>query len=65
MARTKSENSVSTKVSELELNQSVSFTNPLQSVAVMVSNLKKREGNADKIFKIKYVEGLVYVTRVK
>lgn len=65
MARKKSDTSVSTIVSEMELNQTVEFANPYQSVAVMVSNLKKKSGNESKIFKIKYEENKTFVTRVK
>lgn len=65
MARKKSDTSVSTIVSEMELNQTVEFANPYQSVAVMVSNLKKKAGNESKIFKIKYEENKTFVTRVK
>jgi len=65
MARPKSDSSVATVVSLLLVNNSIHIENKsLSSVAVMVSNLKKREGQQDKKFKIKQEDGVVIVSRV-
>jgi hypothetical protein len=65
MSRPKSDNSVATLVSLLLVNNSIHIENKsLSSVAVMVSNLKKREGQQDKKFKIKQEDNTVTVTRV-
>lgn len=66
MARHKSSDSVSTKVSNLAVDEFVVFIkNPYSSVAVMVSNLKRKEEHKNKIFKIKQQDGIVEVLRVK
>lgn len=65
MARPISENSISTIVGLLMVNNSVTIEgkNP-QSVAVMVSNLKRKEEHKDKKFKVKQVDGSIIVSRV-
>ena len=65
MARNISPDSVSSKVSELTLGEHLRLNNPYTSVMVMVSNLKKKEAHKDKLFKIKYVDGITTVSRVK
>jgi hypothetical protein len=65
MARQASPDSVSTIVSKINVDETVVFDNPYTSVMVMVSLLKKKEGQASKIFKIKYVDNKTSVTRVK
>lgn len=65
MPRSKSPDSVSTKVAELKEDQSISFTNPYTSVMVMVSLLRKKEEHKNKIFKIKVVKDITTVTRRK
>lgn len=65
MSRPKSDNSVATLVSLLLVNTCVHIKDKsLASIAVMVSNLKKREGQQDKKFKIKQEDGIVIVSRV-
>ena len=60
-----SDNSVSTIVGLLLVNNSIHIENKsLSSVAVMISQLKKREGQQDKKFKIKQEDGVVIVSRV-
>jgi hypothetical protein len=65
MARNISPDSVSSKVSELQVGESLLLENPYTSVMVMVSNLKRKEEHKDKIFKIKSVDATTHVTRVK
>ena len=65
MARKIDPESVSSKVAELTLGENLRFENPYTSVMVMVSNLKKKEAHKDKLFKIKYVDGITTVSRVK
>jgi hypothetical protein len=65
MARNISPDSVSSKVGELTLGEHLSFENPYTSIMVMVSNLKKKEKHKDKLFKIKYVDGVTTVSRIK
>ena len=65
MARKIDPESVSSKVAELTLGENIRFENPYTSVMVMVSNLKKKEAHKDKLFKIKYVDGITTVSRVK
>ncbi len=65
MARKIDPKSVSSKVAELTLEENIRFENPYTSVMVMVSNLKKKEAHKDKLFKIKYVDGITTVSRVK
>jgi hypothetical protein len=49
----------------MELNETIVLNNPYTSVMVMVSNLKRKEGNQDKVFKIKSIDATTSVTRVK
>jgi hypothetical protein len=65
MARNISPDSVSSKVSELQVGESLLLENPYTSVMVMVSNLKRKEEHKDKIFKIKSVDATTHVSRVK
>ena len=65
MARYTSEESVRHKVTKLLVDQSIELDNPYNSVAVMVSMLKRTEENRNKIFKIKIKYGKTFVTRVK
>ena len=65
MARNISPDSVSSKVSELQVGESLLLENTYTSVMVMVSNLKRKEEHKDKIFKIKSVDATTHVTRVK
>ena len=65
MARNISPDSVSSKVADLKLGEHIKFENPYTSIMVMVSNLKKKEINKDKLFKIKHFEGITTVSRVK
>lgn len=65
MARYTSEESVRHKVTKLLVDQSIELDNPYNSVAVMVSMLKRSEENRNKIFKIKIKYGKTFVTRVK
>jgi hypothetical protein len=64
MPQQPSETSVSTLVSKLSVGESVVFKNKKrESVAVMVSNLKRIEEHSLKTFKIKDERGLITVTR--
>lgn len=65
MARHPDPESVSNKVAQMQLNESIVFNNPYTSVMVMVSNLKRKEEHKDKIFKIKSLDAATHVTRVK
>jgi hypothetical protein len=65
MARHINPDSVSSKVSTLEVNEIIEFTNPYTSIAVMISNLKRKEYHKDKIFKIKVIENTTQVIRVR
>ena len=65
MARNISPDSVSSRVSDLKLGEHLRLENPYTSVMVMVSNLKKKDGHKDKLFKIKAVDGTTIVTRIK
>ena len=65
MARNISPDSVSSKVSDLKVGESLLLENPYTSVMVMVSNLKRKEGNQDKVFKIKSIDATTSVTRVR
>ena len=65
MARHINPDSVSSKVSTLEVNEIIEFTNPYTSIAVMISNLKRKEDHKDKIFKIKVIENTTQVIRVR
>jgi hypothetical protein len=64
MPQQPSETSVSTLVSKLSVGESVVFKNKKrESVAVMVSNLKRADEHKLKTFKIKDEKGLITVTR--
>ncbi len=65
MARKIDPESVSSKVADLTLGESVRLDNPYTSVMVMVSNLKKKKGHESKTFKIKFIEEKTIVTRIK
>ncbi len=65
MARHPNPESVSSKVAELELNGVIEFANPYASIAVMVSNLKKKEQHKEKVFKIRYFDEKTRVTRIR
>jgi hypothetical protein len=65
MARNISPDSVGSKVQLLKVNESLKFDNPFNSVAVMVSGLKKKKENENKIFKIKSINQKTIVTRIK
>ncbi len=65
MARHIDPESVSSKVADLKLGEHLRLDNPYTSVMVMVSNLKKKEGNENKVFKIKTVDKITTVTRTK
>jgi len=66
MPRKQEPNSVATIVGLLLVGNDVKIENKsLESVSVMVSQLKRREEHKDKKFKVKQVEGVVVVTRVK
>jgi hypothetical protein len=65
MARKIDPESVSSKVADLKLSESIRLDNPYTSVMVMVSNLKKKKGNESKMFKIKVIDEKTIVTRIK
>ena len=65
MARSISPDSVSSKVADLKLGEHLRLNNPYTSVMVMVSNLKKKKENVDKLFKIKVIDEITTVTRIK
>ena len=65
MARNISPDSVSSKVSELKVGESLLLENPYTSVMVMVSNLKRKEEHKNKVFKIKTIDKQTNVTRIK
>jgi hypothetical protein len=65
MARSISPDSVSSKVADLKLGEHLRLNNPYTSVMVMVSNLKKKKGNNDKLFKVKSIDEKTIVTRIK
>ena len=65
MARHISPDSVSSKVADLKLGEHLRLDNPYTSVMVMVSNLKRKEEHKDKTFKIKAVDEITTVTRLK
>jgi hypothetical protein len=65
MARKIDPESVSSKVADLTLSESIRLDNPYTSVMVMVSNLKKKKGNESKVFKIKVIDEKTIVTRIK
>lgn len=64
MPQEPSKNSVSTLVSQLGIGESVEFKDKKrESVAVMVSNLKRIEEHSLETFKIKDEKGKITVTR--
>lgn len=64
MPQQPSKTSVSTLVSELKVGESAEFKGKKrESVAVMVSNLKRIDEHALKTFKIKDEKGTITVTR--
>jgi hypothetical protein len=65
MARSISPDSVSSKVADLKLGEHLRLSNPYTSVMVMVSNLKKKKENNDKLFKVKSIDEKTIVTRIK
>ena len=65
MARNISPDSVSSKVSELQVGESLLLENPYTSVMVMVTNLKRKEEHKNKVFKIKANDKETNVTRIK
>ena len=65
MARSISPESVSSKVADLKLGEHLRLINPYTSVMVMVSNLKKKKENTDKLFKVKSIDEKTIVTRIK
>jgi len=65
MARKIDPESVSSKVADLTLSESIRLENPYTSVMVMVSNLKKKKGHEKKMFKIKFIDEKTIVTRIK
>jgi hypothetical protein len=65
MARKIDPKSVSSKVADLTLGESIRLDNPYTSVMVMVSNLKKKKGHESKMFKIKFIDEQTIVTRSK
>jgi hypothetical protein len=65
MARHISPDSVSSKVAELKLGEHLRLENPYTSVMVMVSNLKRKKEHENKVFKIKAVDEITTVTRLK
>jgi hypothetical protein len=65
MARNISPDSVSSKVSELQVGESLLLENPYTSVMVMVSNLKRKEEHKNKVFKIKAKDKETNVNRIK
>jgi hypothetical protein len=65
MARKIDPESVSSKVAELTLGESIRLDNPYTSVMVMVSNLKRKEEQKDKVFKVKVIDNTTIVTRTK
>lgn len=65
MARKIDPESVSSKVADLTLGESIRLDNPYTSVMVMVSNLKKKKGHEKKIFKVKFIDEQTIVTRIK
>jgi hypothetical protein len=65
MARSISPDSVSSKVADLKIGEHLRLNNPYTSVMVMVSNLKKKKENGDKLFKVKSIDEKTIVTRIK
>ena len=65
MARPIDPQSVGNQVALLEVNEKLEVVNRPTSVAVMVSNLKKKEAHKEKIFKIRSINGNTQITRIK
>ena len=65
MARKVSKDSVKSRVKNLKVDETLKLENPYTSVAVMVSLLKKDKGNESKIFKIKHINNITTVLRIK
>lgn len=65
MARSISPDSVSSKVTDLKLGEHLRLNNPYTSVMVMVSNLKNKKENSDKLFKINVIDEITIVIRIK
>jgi len=65
MARKIDPESVSSKVADLTLGESIRLDNPYTSVMVMVSNLKRKEEHKNKTFKVKFIDQKTIVSRVK
>jgi hypothetical protein len=65
MARYPSPDSVSSRVAEMKIDETLIFLNPYTSVMVMVSLLRRKKDQAHKIFKIKYENEKTAVTRYK
>lgn len=65
MARLPNPDSVPSKCGALEVEKTIEFKNPVTSVAVMISHLKKTQEHQNKIFKIRHYNATTYVTRVK
>ena len=65
MARPQKSDSVATVVGLLMVNNQVAIQGKkIESVAVMVSNLKKKEEHKDKKFKLKQENDIITVKRV-
>lgn len=65
MPRKQEPNSVATIVGLLLVGHSIEIKEKtLESVSVMVSQLKRKEEHKDKKFKVKQVDGVIIVTRV-
>lgn len=65
MARQPDPKSVNSRIAALKVKETIDFPNPYESVMVMVSLLRKKKDHKDKMFKIKYVDEITSVTRVK
>ena len=65
MARLPNPDSVPSKCGALEVEKTIEFKNPVTSVAVMISHLKKTQEHQNKIFKIRHYNETTFVTRVK
>lgn len=67
MSRKVDPNSVTSQVAEMLVGSQIEFSNPYSSVAVMVSNLRKKKGHWKKIFKIGTINQgtITVVKRVK
>lgn len=65
MARYPSPDSVSSRVAEMKIDETLIFLNPYTSVMVMVSLLRRKKDHAYKKFEIKYANEKTAVTRYK